>query len=275
MVAARSRRLSLRRVARAVVAGVALLALSYVILIACFQRRLLYPRPSVAGAAPRPSDAQQVWLATSFGRVEAWYLPPQRERGSKTPLIIYFHGNGELIDSSPALVSAPRSWGMGVLLVEFPGYGRSDGEPSEQSIRAAALAAHDWARARADLDSARIVAYGRSLGGAAAAILATERRTRALVLESTFTSIKSFAHQLLVPELVVLDPFDTEQRLAAYAGSVLVLHGDRDRLIPLRHAEQLARTAPKAQLQVLHCGHNDCARPWATLRAFLRDQGLL
>src|SRR5689334_6216305 len=169
------------------------------------QRHLLFPRPSVAGAPERPKDAIQVWLPTSAGRTEAWYLPPVGASATPAPAIIFFHGNGELIDFLPTDFAEPRQWGMGILLVEFPGYGRSGGTPSERSITAVALAAHDWTQAQAMIDPTAIISYGRSLGGGAAAILAGKRPIAGLLLESTFTSVRSFAHGFWLPEFVVLD----------------------------------------------------------------------
>jgi pimeloyl-ACP methyl ester carboxylesterase len=255
--------------------GVALLALAYFAAIFFLQRRMLFPHPPADAAAQCPADAQQVWLLTSHGRVEAWYLPPIDPVAERSPVIVYFHGNGELIDYWPGECAEPRSWGVGVLLVEYPGYGRSAGSPSQASVTAATLAAADWAAAQPTIDASKVVAYGRSLGGAAAAILAANRPTAALVFESTFTSVRGFAHGFMAPEFAVLDPFDTLALLKKYPGPVLVLHGAHDTLIPPSHGEALARATPRAELHLLDCGHNDCPRPWATLRAFLVETGVL
>ena len=88
---------------------------------------------------------------------------------------MFAHGNAELIDYWPEEFDEPRRWGAGVLLVEYPGYGRSDGAPSQDSITESMLAAYDWARQHADVDASRIIPYGRSLGGGAAAIARTRR----------------------------------------------------------------------------------------------------
>jgi fermentation-respiration switch protein FrsA (DUF1100 family) len=240
-----------------------------------FQRKLLFPRPPLSSAPSRPSDARQIWLSIPDAEVEAWYLPPTNAARDRAPVLIFFHGNGELIDYWPRDFAEPRSWGMGSLLVEFPGYGRSGGSPSQATITRAALAAYDWAVEQPFVSRSHVVAYGRSLGGGAATILATERPVAALVLESTFTSVKSFAHHFWAPELVVRDPFDSLSLLPAYAGRVLVLHGDRDELIPPEHAEQLARAARRSEIHLLPCGHNDCPRPWSIIREFLVTSQLL
>lgn len=194
---------------------------------------------------------------------------------ARAPVLVFFHGNGELIDFLSYEFQAPRQWGMGILLVEYPGYGRSAGSPSQASVTAAALAAHDWLSLQPSVDAARVVAYGRSLGGGAAAILAARRGAAALVLESTFTSVKSFAHRFWMPEFAILDPFDNLSAVQTYTGPVLVLHGEQDDLIPPAHAKSLARANTRSELHMLACGHNDCDRPWSLIRKFLAANAIV
>lgn len=209
-------------------------------------------------------------LAFDHGGVGRSLVPPASHDVGRAggPVIVFFHGNGELIDFLTYEFQAPRRWGMGILLVEYPGYGRSAGSPSEASVTAAALAAHDWLASQPSIDRDRIVAYGRSLGGGAAAILAARRGASALVLESTFTSVKSFAHRFWMPEFAILDPFDNLSAVQTYAGPVLVLHGEQDGLVPPTHAKALARANTRAELHLLDCGHNDCDRPWGLIGRF-------
>jgi fermentation-respiration switch protein FrsA (DUF1100 family) len=119
------------------------------------------------------------------------------------------------------------------------------------------------------------VLHGRSLGGGAAAIVAANRPSAALVLESTFTSVRSFAHRFLAPEFLIRDPFDTLSVVRKYPGPVLVVHGDRDELIPPAHAEALAQASRRSQLHLVPGGHNDCPRPWALMRRFLTERDVL
>ena len=152
------------------------------------QPRVLYPRPPTPAVPPTlPPNATQVWLGPER-TTEAWLLRPD-ERNAPFPVLIFTHGNGELIDHWLAPFGAVPELGMGALLLEYPGYGRSGGTPSEKSITEAIVAAYDWVREQPGVDPARIVAYGRSLGGGAACALARERKVAALVLESTFTSV--------------------------------------------------------------------------------------
>jgi fermentation-respiration switch protein FrsA (DUF1100 family) len=135
--------------------------------------------------------------------------------------------------------------------------------------------AFDQMAKRSEIDAARIIAYGRSLGGGAACALARERRVAALVLESTFTSVRSLARGFGVPGFLVLDPFDNLSALRAYSGPVLIVHGERDEIIPAAHAAELHAAAPQSRLALEPCGHNDCQRPWALLREFLLEHRLL
>jgi fermentation-respiration switch protein FrsA (DUF1100 family) len=239
------------------------------------QRSLLFPAPPAAGAPPRPADAQQLWLATAAGSTEAWFLPPTAPVAGPSPLILYTHGNGELIDYWPPAFAEPRRWGVAVLLVEYPGYGRSAGHPSEATITEAVLAAYDWAQARPDVHPGRIVAYGRSVGGGPACQLAARRPVAALVLESTFTSVRVFARGFGAPAFLVRDRFDNLAVVRQYRGPVLLLHGSRDDIIDPRQSRVLAAAAPQAELHLLPCGHNDCPPPWPWLHAFLQRRGIL
>ena len=253
----------------------AIIVAAYWVLIYLGQRSLLFPRPDVADAPARPKDATQIWLPIPGGRVEAWYLPPAGASPQPAPLLLFTHGNGELIDQWPPEFDEPRSWGVGVLLLEYPGYGRSEGSPSQASITAAMLAAYTWARSQPGIDPSRIIAYGRSLGGGAACVLASQQPVAALVLESSFTSVRPFALRFAAPGFLVRDPFDNLAVLRDFRGPLLVLHGASDEMIPVQHGYQLAAAAPQAEFHRLPCGHNDCPRPWSLIRTFLAKHKLL
>jgi fermentation-respiration switch protein FrsA (DUF1100 family) len=258
----------------AIVIAVSLLA-GYWLLLFLTQRSVLFPMPPAMGAPPRPSDAEQLWLNTSFGRVEAWYLPAIQSQKGRSPLLVFSHGNGELIDYWPEEFEEPRRWGVGVLLVEYAGYGRSDGSPSQTSITEGMLAAYDWARQHEDVDASRIIPYGRSLGGGAASVLSLERPVPALIFESSFSSVAAFASGFGAPAFLIRDKFDSVAAIRSFKGPILILHGDRDDIVPPNHARVLAAAATNGTLTFLPCGHNDCPRPWTHVRAFLDQHGLL
>lgn len=258
-----------------VASAVAALIVAYWALLFAAQRAILFPAPPLTGAPPRPPDTTAIWLETRSGRVEAWFLPPVGPWPDPAPALIFTHGNGELIDHWPGAFDEPRTWGLAVLLLEYPGYGRSEGTPSDRSIKEAVLAADDWARRQPGIDAARIIPYGRSLGGSAAAMLAAERSVAALILESAFTSARAFARQFFAPGLLVRDPLDTLDAVQRFAGPVLVVHGEHDEIVPVAHGRALAAASPRVHLEVVPCGHNDCPRPWPAVRRFLDEHGLL
>lgn len=245
----------------------------YWLILFIVQRSVIFPVPSVDGP-PRPPDARPVWLTTPAGKTEAWFLPARGDGTQPVPLILFAHGNGELIDYWPTAFNEPRDWGMAILLVEYPGYGRSAGRPSRKTIEPVFEAAYDWAKAQVGVDAGRIVLYGRSLGGGAVAALSLTRPAAAMILESCFTTTGALAWRFLAPPFLVRDRFDNLDALARFEGPKLILHGDHDEVIPTSHGHRLAAAAG-VRLELMPCGHNDCERPWPQVHRFLVQAGLL
>lgn len=242
------------------------------------QRTVTFPRPPNSAwneGALEAHGGERVWLDAAGARVEAWLLPPTTSTaGGRMPLIIYAHGNGELIDMRAADFDEPRRAGIGVLQVEYPGYGRSGGSPSERSVTAALVAAYDWAVADPRIDAQRIIGHGRSLGGGAIAQLAARRPLAALVLESTFENLGEVVMTYGVPRPLLIVEFDTRSVLRDYPGPVLLLHGTRDGVFASAHAERLAAVARRATTHLSACGHNDCPRHWELVLGFLAENGV-
>jgi hypothetical protein len=183
-----------------------------------------------------------------------------------------------VIDDWPVALEGFRALGMSVLLVEYPGYGRSGGIPTQDSIRTTFLAAYDLLVSEPGVDGNRIVAFGSSRGGAAVCQLVTERPVVALILKSTFTSMRPFARRYLLPSFLIRDTFDSLQALKQFRGPVLVIHGTSDELIPSSEGAAIAE-AVKGELRLYDCGHN-CWDPdrfpfWTDVTAFLRAHGVL
>ncbi len=160
------------------------------------------------------------------------------------------------------------------MLVEYPGYGRSGGKPSQRSITRIIVAAHDFVTNQTGVDADAIIAHGRSLGGGAACALAAERPLAALVLESTFTSVREMLSRLGVLGFIIVDPFDNLAVASSLDIPVLVLHGQHDDIIPVSHGEALA-AATESELVRMPCKHNDCPSVWPAVEAFMSEQGLL
>ena len=246
-----------------------LVVAAYYVLVFVAQRRMLFPRPRGPMPAYAMADVQHVRLQASDGPVHVWYAAPTPARAVPHPAIVFAHGNGERAEYWVDAFGGLQDAGVGVLIVEYPGYGIAEGSPSQGSITNAIVAGYDWLRARADVDATRIVGYGRSLGGGAVAQLAARRPVAALILESSFTSVRAFARQFFAPGFLVRDPFDTMAVLASYRSPLLVLHGSRDTIAPPAHGRALAAAVPGATFVELPCGHNDCERPWTDILRFL------
>lgn len=236
------------------------------------QGTMLYPGTSRGDGGEGGARHGYEPIALSVPPGQAWFLPPTAARPA--PVVAFTHGNGELIDDWFASLRHYQTLGVGVLLVEYPGYGGTEGDPSEASIGAAMVAAYDAVVARDDVDGARFVVHGRSLGGGAACALATKRPVAGIIVESAFTSVPDMAARYLAPSFLIRDRFDNEAVLTDYRGPVLVMHGRTDGVIPFSHGEKLARAAPRATFLPRDCGHNDCPRDadyWAAIETLLDE----
>lgn len=254
---------------------------AYCGLLFVLQRQMLFARAHVEAPLSGTATArglEKLWIDSDGGRVEAWYLPPAGGLSEPHAVVIFGHGNAERIDTCLAQLSALTRLGLGLLLVEYPGYGRSGGTPSERAIRRALTAAYDTIVQRPGVDPKRVILMGRSLGGGAVCQLAARRPAAALILVSTFTDTRSFARRYGAPGFLVRDPFDSLAVLGAYPGPVLIFHGRLDEIVPVAHAAALQRAAPHAEVVLYDCGHNDCPPDesafFATIADFLQRNGL-
>jgi len=246
------------------------------------QRQILFPRYLI-DIPPKSGDnpfMEKIWIKTSFGKTEAWFLPPDPMNKTKpSPAVIFAHGNGEIIDLWPDELKRFNHFGIGVMLLEYPGYGRSEGTPSQKSITEAFNNAYNILIERKDVDPDKMVLFGRSLGGGAVCTLAAERPSAALILMSTFTSARSFAKKYLAPGFLVRDPFNNLAVVRNYPKPVLVFHGKFDEVIPYSHGMALYKSAPHATMITYESGHNDCPPDWETfwrdIGAFLTASGIV
>lgn len=248
------------------------------------QRRMIFPghwaNRHTSRIHTEVEGAEQHWLETDAGRTEYWFQPaPGASAAAPAPLLVFTHGNGELIDGQAALVQGFQELGFHVALCEYRGYGRSDGAPSQASATADALAMLDQVLERPEVDGARVVYYGRSLGGGIACSMTAERPPSALVLQSTFESMTRMLKSYLIPPFLVRDPFDNAGTVAAFEGPVLVLHGTRDLIIDYDHSAALLAASERVERVTYDCGHNDfpvaAESHWGPVRTFLGQAELL
>ena len=260
-------------------AGLAALGwLAIVLLLVLQERRLIFFPTRVLAAAPADFGlaAEELAIETPDGvTLHGWWIDGPGDR-----VLIWYHGNaGNIGDRLRNARWFVDRLGVAVVLVDYRGYGRSGGTPDEAGIYIDALAVYDAVAARGVLPD-DIVLFGRSLGGAAALEVALHRPAGAVALESVFRSVRALAreHYWFVPGFLVRTRMDNASKVGRVEAPILVLHGDRDSIVPLAHGRELfARTAGPAWFHVIAgAGHNDTyllgggayAEAW---RAFLRD----
>jgi fermentation-respiration switch protein FrsA (DUF1100 family) len=197
-------------------------------------------------------------LRTEDGEMlHAWWLPVTKARGT----VLLFHGNAGNISHRIEYARMFRELGYSTLLVDYRGYGKSTGRPSEEGTYRDATAAWQWLTVTRGVPEREIVVFGESLGGAVACWLAQRQPVRALVLASTFTSVPDMAAQVygfLPVRLISRFKYDTRECLPHVKAPVLVIHSPRDDIIPYAHGRKLYEAArePKEFLEIAG-GHND------------------
>jgi hypothetical protein len=250
---------------------------------ACFlQRRVLFPSYAVAaplrGGFALPGG-EQGWLETPAGPVEWWFFPhPAASPEHPAPLVVYAHGNAELIQDQAPEVARYRELGFHVLLCEYRGYGNSRGSPTQSGIVRDHVLVLNQVLVREDLDRERLLFHGRSLGTGVVCALALERAPRALVLTAPCSSVRDLMAAYGIPGFLCFDPFDNVAALESLGLPTLILHGAEDRTIPVSHARRIAERCPGVQLELLpSVGHNDfpadSPRVRERVERFLRESG--
>jgi fermentation-respiration switch protein FrsA (DUF1100 family) len=192
-----------------------------------------------------------------------WYVP--RERPTAT--VLFMEGNsGNMTYRTEVLEQLHNVVGASVLIFDYRGYGRSEGQPNEKGILADARAARAWLAKREGIAEKEIVLMGESLGGGVAVDLAAADHARALVLVSTYNRLPDVAayHYPIFPvRLLMRTQLDSERKIPNYHGPLLQLHGRADSIIPFRFGQKLfdAANEPKELVISDHHDHNDIIPP--------------
>ena len=223
------------------------------------QRSMMY-FPETVHTTPAQAglpEAQEVKLTASDGaRITAWHVAPHQGK----PVILYFHGNGGALRYRVERFRKLIAGGIGLIGVEYRGYGGSDGSPSEAGLIADAEAGYAFAVSR--YWPQELVLWGESLGSGVAVALAAEKPVGRVILEAPFTSaaaVAAISYWYMPVRLLMKDQFRSDERIGKITAPVLILHGLKDRTVPYAMGERMfdLTKAPKHIVRFLDGGHED------------------
>jgi pimeloyl-ACP methyl ester carboxylesterase len=237
------------------------------------ERMMFFPRPAESRLIPRPNLEEVTLVAADGVKLRGWLV---KGDGTPAPLVIYFGGNAEEVSWLAGVADQFAGWSL--LLVNFRGYGESEGKPGEKELFADALVIYDYATRRPDVAPERIVAMGRSLGSGVAVHLAANRPLRGVILVSPYDSVVEVArrHYPFLPvSLLLRHRFDSLAQAPRIEVPLLCLAATQDRIIPVRHSRTLfeAWRGPKTWREVPLADHDSISGEpeyWRSIAEFLR-----
>jgi len=246
-----------------VVIGLGAALLLVVVAIRLLENRLIFFPPRYPEGFEPPGSyglkSEEVWITTADGvKINAWFFP----NASSAEVLLCFHGNAENIGYALPRMKTLSRLGTNLLAVDYRGYGKSEGSPSEPGVYRDAEAAYRYLTVGRGFSPKNILIYGQSLGGAVAIDLASKRDCGGLVVESSFTSGRDMARRVFIIPLLEYVPksrFDSIAKIAKVRAPVLILHGTQDEGIPFSMGEKLYQAAPEPKrfLPVPGAGHSD------------------
>jgi fermentation-respiration switch protein FrsA (DUF1100 family) len=257
-------------------------SLAFLLLVFWFGQRKMIYLPSGDVLSPAEAGlrrAELVSFPTEDGlTLSGWFVPPATPGDGTT--VIVFNGNAGNRSYRADLAMRMAEAGWAVLLFDYRGYGGNPGSPSEQGLAVDARAARRYADSRRDVDPRRVVYFGESLGGGVAVRLALERRPRALVLRSPWTSLVDTARHhfpYLPVRWLIRDRYPSIDLIARLQCPVLVVAASDDSIVPTSQSRRLFEFAPEPKQLVIveRADHNDEAlvagpRVIEAVAAFLR-----
>ena len=209
--------------------------------------------------ASEQMDYEDLYITTKDGiKINAWLV----KANAHASTVIFAHGNAGTISDRIMKLKFFHEIGLNIIIFDYRGYGRSMGAPSEKGVYLDVAAVYDYIQARKDIDPARIIGYGTSLGGAVMIELATQRKLAGLIVESSFTSAKEMARMIypFVPTILMSIKFDSVSKVSKINVPKLFLHSHEDEMIPFSMSQKLyeASAEPK-EFIVTYGGHNEGA----------------
>lgn len=189
---------------------------------------------------------EDVFLKSPAGAtLNGWLVRAGHPRQAAT--ILFFHGNAGNVSHRLEKIALFHELGLNVFILDYQGYGKSTGRPSETGIYQDAQAAYDYLLQRSDILKDKIVVYGESLGGAVAVDLASQHPLAGIILESTFSSAQDMAKVILpfVPTCLVRVKMDSLSKISRVTAPKLFIHSRYDEIVPFRLAQKLFNAAPQ------------------------------
>ena len=232
-----------------------------IVMLGTIQRSMLYYPTSVLEMTPEDMNLayEDIFLETSDGvKLHGWFVPGNTALAT----LLFLHGNAGNISHRVENIKRLNALGLNVFILDYRGYGRSEGSPHEKGLYLDAEAAFSYLLSRNDVAPNRIAVFGRSLGGAVAVDLCSRVNCQSLILESTFTSMADMSRAIF-PFLPVgrflPERYDSEKKIKSIRIPLLQFHGNRDEIIPFKLGQALFEHAPgpKEFVPIPGAGHNN------------------
>jgi hypothetical protein len=245
-----------------------LLAIAAGILILFFglralEHKLIFFPPRYPAGFPPPhtyeGQVEDLWLETPSGvKINAFY----QSNPSSRQVLLWLHGNAENLGYVLRQMRVVAKIGINILAVDYRGYGKSEGRPSEAGVYQDANTAYDWLIKERRFRADDIIVYGHSLGGAVATNLAARRPCGGLVVQSSFTNARAMTRQIFalpLIEFVVRSRFDSLHMIRLVHTPILIVHGWKDDVVPFAMGQRLfaAASEPKRFYRIDGAGHNN------------------
>ena len=223
------------------------LCLGFMALLFVFQEKLVFfPGKRIVGTPETIGlHYEDVYLVTDDKiKIHGWYVPHPDAQAT----LLFFHGNAGNISHRLKSISIFHDIGLSVFIIDYRGYGNSDGRPSEHGTYRDAMAAWDYLVHERHLRPDDLIVFGRSLGGAVAAALAAKVTPAAVILESTFTSIKElgkYHYPYLPVSRISRIHYPVDKHVSSLNCPVLIIHSHQDDVVPVRFGQRLFEHAPQ------------------------------
>lgn len=223
-------------------------------------RSIFFPaRVLTSSPQDRGLPFEDIFIKTADGlTLHGWLV---KKDTNKTTLI-FFHGNAGNIGDRLEKINLFYQMGLNVCIVDYRGFGTSEGHPSEEGIYQDALSVYDYLMTREDIDKKRLAGYGASLGGAVVIDLAAKRSLQAIIIDSAFTSATDMAKRIYpwVPSFLIRIKFDSYAKILKIGIPKLFIHSREDEIVPFQLGQRLYQRAPdpKEFLEVKGT-HNDAS----------------